>query len=107
MDTQQPQPLRPGDTLTREEGEALIRERMTDEMAQEMGYPSKKVWWMERELEDLAAQWRGTKADQLIKDYHLLFYKLIAFGWDPRSIPFEAELPRDLMPELPEKVADA
>lgn len=104
MDTQQTRPLKPGDTLSREEGEKLIREQMTDEKAHQMGYPSAKVWFMEGDLAQLASQWHQTHDEAILSEYHKLYYKMIVFGYPPEAFAPDTEIDTEFMPELPEQV---
>jgi hypothetical protein len=100
MASKQSKPLTHEDTLSAEEARQL---EITDEIAQKMGFANAKLFNMERELIDLAAGWRETQDENILKDYHRLYYKMIVFGWDPLQLDAEAELlPKD-MPELPEK----
>lgn len=101
MDTQSSKPLKTGDTLSRDEGETLIREHMTDETAQAMGYPSAKVWFMEDELAKLAREWHRTHDETVLSEYHKLYYKMIVFGYPPEAFAPETEIDTAYMPELP------
>lgn len=85
-------------TLTEDEVLAAI----TDEMAQDDGYPDAESVRLEHELGKLAARWAKTQDPRVIKHYHDVYHKLIRKGWQPDLLSPQQVLPRYLMPERPE-----
>lgn len=79
------------------------RSSYTDEQAQQLGYPSAEVMRLSDRLFDLAAEWRGTQDAALIREYHLVLYKMVLKGYDVDELDIQAQLPLELMPELPPK----
>jgi hypothetical protein len=75
---------------------------ITDEMAQEDGYPDAESVRLEHQLGQLAAKWAKTQEPTMIKHYHDLYHKLIRKGWNPDLLSPQQVLPRELMPERPE-----
>lgn len=53
---------------------------------------------LEMQLGRIAGAWRRTEDPIYVKQYHDVYHKLRAMGWDG-SIDSEAELPYDLMPQ--------
>jgi len=87
---------------TPEESRRRIAE-MSDEEAQEHGYPSAEVMRLEYRLGDIAAEWRGTKRDELIAEYKYVLYEMILKGYDVNGLDIEDQLPPEHMPDLPPK----
>jgi hypothetical protein len=85
-------------TMTEEE----VLGAITDEMAQEDGYPDAESVRLEHQLGQLAAKWAKTQEPTVIKHYHDLYHKLIRKGWNPDLLSPQQVLPRELMPERPE-----
>ena len=56
----------------------------------------------ERQLSDLAYQWRGasdpTQAAQLVQTYHQVVAQLQTLGWTGTGLAADAQLPDHLMP---------
>lgn len=77
------------------------RSQYTDEQAQQLGYPSAEVLRMEDHLSQLAATWRTTKEDGVVKDYQLLLCQMILKGYDIDELEAQDYLPERFMPELP------
>lgn len=101
METKQRKPLTHEDTISASETEAFIAENMTDEIARQMGYTNAQMYFMDQELAYLAGKWRETKNDEILKDYHLLYYKMIAFGFSPDGFSADTEIDPQFMPERP------
>lgn len=106
MDEAQPKPLKPGDTIPADTLDLYLRENATEDMVRNLGYPNLKVFFMESNLADLAARWRLTHDESVLKEYHLLYYKLLAFGLEPDDFDVSTELPSEVMPELPEHMTN-
>ena len=87
-------------TMTEEE----VLGAITDEMAQEDGYPDAESVRLEHQLGQLAAKWAKTQEPTVIKHYHDLYHKLIRKGWNPDLLSPQQVLPRELMPERPESL---
>jgi hypothetical protein len=60
--------------------------------------PKSEIDALEMQLGRIAGQWRRTEDAINVKQYHDIYHKLRALGWDG-SIDSEAELPYDLMPQ--------
>jgi hypothetical protein len=75
---------------------------ITDEIAQEEGYPNAEVYRLSFKLGNLAGEWRETKEERVVQEYHRLFYHLIDLGWNPYLMEFTDILPDELMPKFPE-----
>lgn len=106
MDTRQ-HPLKADDMIAPDELDVFFETHVTDEMARRLGYPSAKVFFMERELSQLAAQWHQSPDDATLKAYHLLYYKMLAFGFTPDDFDASTEIPAAYMPELPDRMAES
>ncbi len=78
------------------------RYHISDETARKMGYPGAKVYGMEIRLAELAQKWHKTHDKAVLADYHILYYKMIVFGYLPESFAPETEIEPEYMPELPE-----
>ena len=94
-------PLTHGETTPAEEAYAN-RYTVTDEMAQEMGFPNAQLYVMDGELVDLALEWHETHDAGVLKRYHALYIKMLElgmprYGFDPLS-----EIDAEYMPELPD-----
>jgi hypothetical protein len=75
---------------------------VTDERAREAGYPNAHVFRLAYDLACLAGEWRKTKEDRVVQEYHKLFHHLLDLGWDPFLLSLSDMLPDELMPEIPE-----
>jgi hypothetical protein len=78
---------------------------MTDQRAQELGYPNADVYRLAYQLGCLAGEWRETKEERVVQEYYQLFQHLIELGWNPYLMEFTDLLPEELMPEFPETIA--
>lgn len=103
MDTKQRKPLTHADTVPASEIDQFIRDNLTDEIARQMGYTNKRMYYMDRELADLADEWRRTKSESVLREYHLLYYKMIAFGLSPDAFSPDTEIDPKFMPERPQQ----
>lgn len=63
------------------------------------GYPlDPTLFTLEALVGDLAAEWRATKSDKIVKQYHAVLRCLLECGWDG-FLDYDAALPKRLMPQ--------
>jgi hypothetical protein len=60
--------------------------------------PESEIDALEMQLGRIAGEWRRTEDPKYVKQYHDVYHRLRAMGWDD-SIDSEAELPYELMPQ--------
>lgn len=53
---------------------------------------------LEDQLDDLAAAWRGTHLEEVVREYGDIIDQLYQLGWDGSLHP-QSELPSNLMPK--------
>ncbi len=79
--------------------EQAFLEQLTDEQARAEGYPNAKVFRMEHQLSELAAEWRSSHAQTVVDQYHEVYRKLQRQeGWTPDLLDIDQQLPPEFMP---------
>ncbi len=72
---------------------------MSKHQVDKFGFPiDPELNRLESYLGELAARWRGTWDQEIVKEYHAILAQLYALGWDGR-LDIESELLDRLMPE--------